>query len=396
MSQRRLPDFLDAYLKYTENSESPRSYHTWAGVSVVGGALQRRVWMDWGHTRIFPNQYIVLVGPSGNRKGEPLMIANKLLTKLGLNLVPEAITRQKLIRRMKTAFGTFPHGKKIMLQCAICAVLEEFAVFLGQNDTNFLADLTNWYDSREAWTYDTKHEGTDEIAGVCANILASTAPDWIPVVIPSTAIGGGFTSRILFVVEHRKGRIIEDPNIVQPDDKLFADLLHDLELIYSMVGEYKFNPEALTMYKAWYRAGEEASLKGKHAIEDVRFAGYNSRRATHVKKISMALAACRGGDLVITAEDFNRARSMMESVEKTMPAVFSTAGRSPYSTQIESVKEFIATRKEVRKSEILRILYYDIDARTLEVVEETLEAMQVIKVTREAKTGDSLYRWLGT
>lgn len=395
VSERRLPDFLDAYVKYTENSESPPSYHMWAGVSVIGAALQRRTWIGWGHTQIFPNQYIVLVGPSGNRKGEPLTIASKILTKLGLSLISEAITRQALIQRMAESVTTFMHGKNVMAQCAVSGVFEEFAVFLGENDTKFLADLTNWYDSRPSWSYETKHGGTDEIAGVCANILASTAPDWIPVVIPSTAIGGGFTSRIIFVVEHQKGKIVEDPNEITEDVKLFNDLLHDLQDIYSIIGEYTFTPTALTAYKEWYRDQETRAAEGKFAILDSRFSGYCSRRATHVKKLSMIMTAARNNNSVIEVQDFDRALRLMCGVEEKMPSVFSAAGKSPYSEQVDTVMEFIKTRGEVSKSSLLKLLYYDIDIRTLEVVEQTLSAMGVVRIVRLAGSGDCLYQWRG-
>ena len=109
---------------------------------------------------------------------------------------------------------------------------------LREGDAVFLSNLTNWYDSREAWTRRTIVRGTEEIMGVCMNILGSTAPDWIPLMIPFSAIGGGFTSRIIFVVEDKKGKIIEDPNEIQVDEKLKADLVHDLEQISLLVGEF--------------------------------------------------------------------------------------------------------------------------------------------------------------
>lgn len=395
--ERQLDDILTAYLRFTDNTESPRSYHLWAGISVLCGALERRTWMRWGHSVIYPNQYIVLVGPSGNRKGEPVVIAREFLRDIDVDPVPEAITRQALVKRLKQGIKQFSHGSRIMFQCPLTGVFEEFAVFLGEGDAKFLAWLTNWYDSRDRFTYDTKGAGTDEVMGVCFNLFGSTAPDWIPLVIPMTAIGGGFTSRIIWVVEHRKGRIIPNPNEFAVDTKLRSAIVRDLQQVATIIGEYEFESAALEAYEVWYQKQEDALQQGRSPIKDPRFSGYVSRRATHVKKIAMASAASRSNALVVEEFDFNRALRMLEQVEEAMPAVFSSVGRSQYSVQTDSVMEFIRKRKEVKRSELLRMLYYDIDVRTLDVVEENLKAMGLMKIVEfDSGTGDYTYRWVGS
>lgn len=394
-SKRKLSDWIDAYLEYTENSESPRSYHKWAGISVICGTLQRRVWMVWGHTTIFPNQYIILVGPSGARKGEPLVVAQGFLREVGVPLIAEAITRQALYRAVKNSTRSFNIGTRMYVQCAVSGVFEEVSVFLGEGDARFLASLTNWYDSRERWTYETKNAGVDEIHGICFNMLGSTAPDWIPLIIPYTAIGGGFTSRIIFVLEHKKERIIEDPNEVYIDAKLEADLHHDLELIYQMSGEFKFTPNAREWYKEWYRNQEQRILKGDLPIQDPRFSGYVSRRATHLKKLAMAFSASRSDDLEVNQFDIDRALENMVDVERTMPAVFSAVGRSESSEQTDAVAALISERKRVKRSEVMRLYYYDIDLKTMKSIEENLGAMQYIKITHDTKSGDVIYDWTG-
>ncbi len=228
------------------------------------------------------------------------------------------------------------------------------------------------------------------------NILGSTAPDWIPIIIPFTAIGGGFTSRIIWVVEHQKGNIVEDPNAVEIDMKLENALTHDLEQISNVAGQFEFTAEGLNAYKNWYRHQEEEHAKGNFTIKDPRFSGYNARRATHVKKIAMICSMAKGDELIIEVENFQRALGMLESVEQSMASVFSSVGRSQYSIQTDSVAEFIKKRGEVWRSELLRVLYYDVDSQTLEIVKENLTGMGVVKVTeRDTKTGDYLLSWVG-
>ena len=386
-------------MEFCKNSESPVSYHTWSGLSVIASALERKVWMKWGHSEIYANLYIVLIGPSGVRKGEPIVIARSLLQDIGTELVSESITKEALIRRMKNAIKNFDAPDSgsldIRFQCAVSVIAEERAVFLGDSDTRFLADLTNWYDSRDKWVYETKHGGIDEVIGVCLNILASMAPDWIPTTIPMGAIGGGFTSRIIFVVEHKKAKVITNPNLVGVDEKLREDLLHDLEVIRSLVGEFRFDKESLKAYESWYKGEEDKTAKGRPAIADSRFGGYNSRRATHLKKLSMVCSASHSSRLIINRTDFNRALQLLTHAERAMPEVFGRVGLSAYAEQTAMVMELVKEKKRISKGDIQRQLYRDIDERTLEIVISTLEISSFIKTNVNTETGKTVYDWLG-
>lgn len=393
---RRLPDFLEAYLQYTKNSESPLSYHLWSGIGVISASLERRVCMRWGHTEVYPNQYICLVGPSGARKAEPIRIARDFLKEVGVNLVAEKITQEALIRRLRESIGQYEDGS-IKTQCAMSVVVEEFAVFLGEGNTNFMANLTDWYDGgHPTWEYDTKHSGTDEIVGACLNIIASMAPDWIPLSIPQAAIGGGFTSRIMWVVEHRKGKTIEDPNIYGVDDKLKTDLLADLEAIKKIAGAMEFERDALEMYKGWYVREEEKIAAGRPAIRDPRFSGYVSRRQTHIKKVCMAISASRSDDRRITGKDFERARLFMEKAERSMESVFGKVGRAIHVVQTQEVMEYIKARKTCSRQQLMQAFYRDIDARTLEIIESTMLATGMVKKKlSEGEQKDLEYTWVG-
>jgi len=395
---RRCNDFVEEYLKYTGNTESPITYHLWACLSMISATLERRVCMRWGHTEIYPNQYIVLIGPSGARKGEPLTIARGFLEEVGINLIAEAITREALIRRMKNSISNYemPYetAAQMSFQSAVTCVIEEMAVFLD-NDPKFLADLTNWYDSRDKWIYETKHAGIDEVTGVCINILGSMAPDWIPLTIPPSAIGGGFTSRIIFVVEHRKGQTITNPNKITQDKSMKTCVLHDLEEIRNLSGEIIFHPKALQLYEEWYDREERRTVQGQAAVRDARFAGYVSRRATHIKKLCMAISAARSSSLVITPEDFIRSKALLEQVEINMPETFGRIGRSQYAEQTEMVLNYIKAHKSVHRREVMREFYRDIDGRLIEIIESTLQATGFVQCKREFETGSVIYIWKG-
>ena len=392
---RQLPDILEAYLEFTKNTESPLSYHTWAGIALISSALERKVWMDWGHTRIFPNQYIILVGPAGARKGEPVVIAHEFMKDMNLTLAAEKTTEEALSKLLAESVKNFDYHGAIEMQCPLSIVSEEMAVFLGMGNTKFLATLTNWYDSRGTWEYRTKHVGTDEVSGVCVNILGSMAPDWIPLAIPPQAIGGGFTSRVIWIVEHRKGKDIADPNEIGVDHKLREAIRQDLDIVHNLlIGEAKFDAAALEMYKDWYLREENKNKAGRPTIADPRLAGYVNRRATHIKKISIAISVSRSNSLIVTKTDLARAMRLMESAESMMSDVFGRVGMSIYSEQTHAILEFIKTRAVVRRRDLMQVFYRDIDGKTLEIIEATMRATKLVTI-KLSPDGEPEYHWAG-
>mgnify|MGYP001166806465 CR=1 FL=1 len=399
MTERRLDDWLSAHLRYTEESESPLSYHTWAGVAAISAALQRKVYMPWGHSTVYANNYIVLVGPSGiARKAEPIEIVRWMVDELNISTIGEDNSQESIIRDIKMSEITYvdPITGNHQFQSAVTCFCEELSVFTGYQNSTFLAYLTNWYDSRDRWTRRTKHQGVDEITGMCFNMLAATAPDWLPHILTKEAIGGGFTSRCIFVVEDAKRKTVTNPNLNMPDPSLRDDLIHDLEIIQSLVGEYKFSPEALEKYERWYEDMDKEMLSGRPILGDPALNGYASRRPTHAKKIAMVMAASHTDDLTIGIEDLNRALAIMKNAEIKMNRIFGGIGRARYAEDTDNIIQYIKKRGSVRRSQLLKDFYRNVDDVSLESIITVLRDMKVIEVTVLTKEGDRDYRYIGT
>jgi len=314
-----------------------------------------------------------------------------------VTLCAESITREALIRKMKSAASTMmdPQNPSVTkLHCSVTILSEELSVFLGQNDLRFLSTLTDWYDSRDKWEYETKGTGKDSIEGVCVNILGATAPDWLQSILPEEAIGGGFTSRIIFVVEERKRKTISNPKISSEEKRLRTRLINDLEQLILLRGQFVFDPVAQEMYENWYEEQDINAGKGNYAISDPRFAGYCDRRQTHIKKIAMVLSASRGNEMVISSDDFDRAKNLLQSVERKMGLAFGGLGGSKYGQITEKLLRFLKEKGEIRRSVLLSMFYRDVDPETLLVVEDTLVKMRVLKVTHMLQEGDVTYTYV--
>lgn len=394
MRERKTGDWLDDYLRYTENSEPPKAYHMWVGISVVAAAMQRKCWMQFSIQHLHPNLFVILVGPSGRaRKGTAMGYGIDLIRQLpSIKLVAQKVTEQQLIKDLQDSMDSYMNTEtsEVFYHSSMTVFSGELAVFLGAGNIDFLALLTNIYDSEDEWQYRTKTKGVNEIKGVCLNFLGGTAPDWIQSMIPRAAIGGGFTSRVIFVVEREMAKAVPDPTPTPRELKLRDNLCHDLEKIHTLCGEYKFSDPAREVYDDWY-----INQVDNPPIDSPNFDGYCSRRATHARKLSMILSACRGDDMLIMREDLERAISILEATERTMPKAFSGLGKARYAELTEAVMQYLINlpQRTITHSAILRHFFPDIDEYTLNIAMETLIRMRAVRLhgMDMAGTGEKTY-----
>lgn len=380
---RKLDDWVESYLKYTDNSEPPESYKLWVAISVVASVLQRKCSLPWGDLTFYPNMYIVLVGPSGKcRKGTAMGPGYRMLSEIGVKMAAESITREALIRELRQTTSTDidPNTGNIELHSSLTIYSQELTVFLGYSNMALMSDLTDWYDCRTRWTYRTKNMGTDEIIGVWVNLIGATTPELIQSTLPRDAIGGGLTSRIIFVYEDKKGKIVPAPFLTKKEEGLKSDLIADLERIAGIRGEYRVTSDFLDKYVDWYTRQHSRS-----DFTDLRFGGYAERRPTHLLKLCIILSAAKGDDMVIQDSTFDKALSIIERTEKKMPLTFSGVGKSETSDVLSRVMAYVGSRGSTTFKDLLSAFYYDADKDTLTRIVGTLTAMGFCTMVHEGK-----------
>jgi hypothetical protein len=380
---RQVDDWIDGYIRYTEGwCEAPVSYRRWTAISTVAACLQRKCYMQWEKTQ-YPNMYIVLVGPSGARKGTAMIPAASMLRDIGIPLSPEAVTREQLIRRIKKSNSDFVSDEgKPMVQSSLTIFSEELTVFLGYNNVQLMADLCAWYDCPNPWSYETKHDVVkDNIPNVWVNMIGATTPRLLQTTLPQDTIGGGLTSRIVFVYEPRKGRTITRPFKTESDVILGEQLKRDLSQLYMLAGEFIPNESYIHKWDDWYGMQEE-----NPPFSDPRLEAYLTRRGTHVLKLSMIMNASRiNGGMTLDGSDFDRAVGELERIEKKMPQVFLGIGSSDIAAVTANVMRTIAFKKVTTFNELLGMHMQDADYETMKKIMTTVSSME--------KDGRKYCRW---
>lgn len=343
---RLLPNWIQAYLAYTAESESPEEYHKWVAISVIAGALRRRVFFPMGYFNLYPNQYITLIGPPGRcKKSTAMRIGRALLSAVpDLKFTTDSVTRERLIQDLTQAHAD---GHSSMT-----AYSSELATLLTSSGMDMVAFLTDIYDSPHEWSHQTKMGGTNKIKAPYLNLIAATTPDWIAKAMPMDTVGIGLTSRIVFVYQDTPR--VKDPfPILSPEQvELQKMLLHDLAQLAMFGGQFSLNKEAKDYYTAWYRS----RLEKPNPTGDSRLSGYFERKPMHVLKLAMVVSAALKNELELEQADIEVSLALLEQIEIKMPQVFANVGKNPLSADIDAVALAIVEsgRKGLGMPELIR------------------------------------------
>ena len=186
MTKRRLPNWLDAYLEYTQWNESPERFHLWTGVSTIAGALRRRVFIDMGYFRWYPNFFIFFVAPPGVvSKSTTANIGMELLKKLDyIKFGPSAVTWQRLVKsladsREDVCIGGVGVNAEYEPMCALTIIASELGTFFDPNNREMVDVLVDLWDGKQGdWKKETLHSGDYSIQNPWINIIGCTTPGW--------------------------------------------------------------------------------------------------------------------------------------------------------------------------------------------------------------------------
>ncbi len=384
MSDRNVNDWISGFMQLTENSEPPVLYRKWTAISTIAAALQRKVRVDLGLSLVvYPNFYIVLVGPSATGKGTAMKYAYDILKQVpSIKMSAQATSLQKLISRLKenNLTDVDPETGLQQYHSSMTIFSEEFTVFLGYRNLELITTLCDWFDCKDRWSYDTIKRDKEEVVGVWVNILGGTTPDNIQSSFPMEAIGGGLTSRIIFVNEDKRNKLVIFPTTTQAEIELQQYLIQDLEQIAMLSGRAQFTSGAMDFYADW-------SLKAANnpPFHDRKFDGYNGRRRRHLNALAVICSASRTNNLIITLDDIERAAEFLSEVEVKMGTVFRGIGKSDISSLINEAIIFLVNSKtpDVPLWMFSRRFEGDVDKFMLDRLLTTLETAKYIKMVHK-------------
>ena len=373
MAERKLANWLESYMEYTENSEPAYLFRKWSAVSVLAAVLRRKCYMPILYN-VYPNMYIALVGPPGaSRKGTAMEPGLRLLRRLGIKLAADATTREALIRELSETTEMYIDGtgKKAGMHSSITIYSKELAVFLGFKNPMLLADLCDWFDCNERWKNQTKNCGVEDIINVWVNLIGATTPDLLQSMLPPDVVGGGLTSRTIFVFEATKGKVVPLPFPTSKELKLLEDLYSDLEQISTTTGAFAVTRSWTDSYVMWYTGPAQIPVFRSGPLQY-----YNDRRQIHLMKLCIIMCVSRTDSMVIDGCDFDSALKLLQETEAKMHHAFGGFGKNKEADVQFRIMQTIGINKKTTVADLMRYYHQDIDKDTLASILYTLEQMK--------------------
>jgi hypothetical protein len=387
MSEGRvLSDWLQGYLEYTQEQESPEKLHLWTAFTVLSAALRRQVWMSRGHYKLYPNIYVLIVAESARiRKSTAMDIGMKLIQE-ALNgdvfymkgkMTPEGLTshlnRQSVIVDEETKQPKYRADSHILIHA------DELATLFGYEKTTasrMAILLTEIYGCPDEYPFLTKGEGLKKLFNNYPTIIAATDPRNLKV-LPEEAVGG-LIGRMIFISARDKRKTIAWPEPTTRELALREALKCDLEAISKLKGMMTPEEDAKALFKEWYEA------MSKIELSDPRLDAFHERCHDTSLKLAMLISVSRSDSLTVTREHLAGAIAIIEKQLPEFSKVVNWASSSEYSQNRARLIDLIKRNGGVlSRRAAMRALTLNIEE--IELLENSLTAEDILKTIATGK-----------
>lgn len=390
---RKLKSWIDSFVESTENLDSPGIFRRWAAITALAAVLEQKVWLMTS-SPIFPNLYVILTGHPGTGKTRSIRRAREYLHELPEFLfAPKSFTFPSLIdtlvksKRMLIRLPDPPMEYNTALICA-----DELGTFMHKFDEEMSKGISALYDP-DPYTHTRRGKDIDiKLKSPQLNILSGVTPTDLVKTLPESAWGQGFTSRVIFIFSDE--RIVGDDFAPMSASKALPDLIHDLKLINTLVGEFKVTEDYRNLVNAWRQAGE--TMKDYPAPSHPRLIHYNARRKVNLYKLSMISVIDRSDVLLLTREDFNRAMGWLVEAEALMPEIFKAGAINADAAAMDEIYHFTMTMDTlgtgVSEHKIVGFARDKVPAHSVMRVLEIMNRSGMIKAVSVNKMGITFWK----
>lgn len=393
-------DLMSDYLDYTSQSEPPKIYHRWCFLASVGACLGRKYYLPFGHSRLFPTVYVMLIGAPATRKSTAIKTSKFILGKAGYDtisadksgkekflidlegLAPEAgySGRSSSLDEIteRNLFGTtnLSDPKETFIMA------DEFNDFAGIGNTEFyttLGSFWDWDDPDNPYRSRFKSQSVS-IFQPTVSILGGNTQEKFAEAFPPSIIGGGFLSRMLLIHgERSKVRFTFPPTPAEESTRKIVNMFRDIHT--SFRGQARLSPAALKLFESIY-------VDGKFELGDTRFQYYNGRRHSQLVKMCLIISASFGSE-VISEEHVVIANTILAAAEYNMPTALGEFGKSKNSATVNVIMNIL---ESTTRALTIKELWSYVD-KDLERVDQLVQIMQNLQQADKVHVVDK-GKWL--
>ena len=364
--QRKLESWIDQFIRYTDSVETPSLFRKWSAIATIAAVLEQKVWLKTS-SEMYPNLYTGMIGTPGAGKTRIISEVSKVLQALPEPFIaPTSVNSASLVDNLVECRRILPqHPGPAIEYNSMVLLADELGAFMHEYEMGLIAELTSFYDVT-ALPYGQRRRGGNlkiKIDRPQLNILFGSTPSNLAKFMPEAAWSQGFASRIIFVYANEKV-IVDDFNI--PLRKAPKDLIHDLNIINGLVGQFQATPDYGAAIKAWRDSGEQP--RPTHP----RLLHYCARRKAHLYRLSMVSSVDRSNSLVLTKADLDKAMEWLFEAEATMSHIFDQ-GDSPQGAVMDEAYHYIQQNGSVEERNLVAFLRHKLPTNAI------LETMRIME-----------------
>lgn len=329
-SKATMTDFIDLFLLHTEGNTSPALFRLWSAISLVGGALERRVWIKNGARIAYPNLFVLLVAPPGVGKfiiEEVRDLWSETTQPSSLipafHVAPDSMTKASLIDALAKAKRTFLGTKGVPFTYhSLLVAAEEFSVLLPAYDMEYIGVLNSIWSNKHKHEETRRHGPNKEttIDNPTLNLIGGAQPAWLSALFPEEAWSTGLARRLVMIYStetpHRS--LFYDPGTDADLRQKVLDILGEMSDLW---GAMKWEQSAMDEIDKWYMSGPP-NMGGNPVPEHTKLQHYNRSRGLFVLKLCIIASVARSREMIIKSCDVDRAIGWLLEAERTMPDIF--------------------------------------------------------------------------
>jgi len=365
--------FLSDYRDYCSGSEAHPTYHIFSGLVALSSIVSRKVWIEQGYFKVFPNLYVILVGPPGNRKTSAMSIAKALIREL--KVVPfsaECVTKEKLVLDIydqeRAIQNIRQEWEAQRVYSPMTVMVTELSEFLGAGSIGMINFLTTIYD-QDVYEHRTKNKGEVTVVGPYLNLLACTTPDWITTYLRSDVISGGFSRRAIFVLETGKSGRIPFPEVTPAAKRAWDRTIEYSKRLLSVHGPMIWEPTAKQFYASWYK---DLQMPAEETV-----VGYYETKHMQLLKIAMLLSLSESTELVLRTSHLEAGLALLQLAEENLSRVFAGIGRNDLNAAATKTMDVFARLPQTK------VKIDNIDRETQVIPERKLFGMMFSTVNEQ-------------
>tara|TARA_R110002153_G_scaffold31154_2_gene95061 strand:- start:551 stop:1792 length:1242 start_codon:yes stop_codon:yes gene_type:complete len=274
------PDtFISEYMQYMSYVETAESYDFWCALWAIGTGVGRDVYVDRPNSPVYHNWYIILAAEAGTTR-KSTAISSILSVIEGTDSILTGKTSPESLELY--LHDRCREGGTAKAHFAV----SELVTILGREGymSTMPGLLTDLYDCQKLRTSPgTLQMGELVQRDVYVTFLSASTPSWLVTAINPSVIEGGFTSRVIFVVDDNRKRSIAWPTKREDDHrgKVHESFNETIQAARD-VSRIGISEGGLKRFTSWY------NTRASHT--DPFQSGFEAREDDHLLRIASCLA----------------------------------------------------------------------------------------------------------